>query len=76
MNYTKIIYIISSLFLLTGCSGIDLNKKLSSDVQSMQGRIEQLSNDVQSLQSDMQITKEEANRANQRLDNQVLKYKK
>ncbi|MGP1931270.1 MAG: major outer membrane lipoprotein [Arsenophonus sp. ET-YP4-MAG3] len=78
MNYTKIVpnYIILLSVLLSGCSNGSQINKLSSDVEILNGKVDQLSNDVQLLRTDVQTTKDEADRANQRLDNQVHRYKK
>ena len=78
MNRTKVVLgsIVLASALLAGCSNSSQINKLSSDVQTLNGKVDQLSNDVQSLRSDVQIAKDEAARANQRLDNQVRRYKK
>ncbi|MFV9998027.1 MAG: major outer membrane lipoprotein [Arsenophonus endosymbiont of Dermacentor nuttalli] len=78
MNRTKVVLgsIVLSSVLLAGCSNSSQINKLSSDVQTLNGKVDQLSNDVQSLRTDIQTAKDEAARANQRLDNQVRRYKK
>ena len=78
MIRTKILLgsIVLASALLAGCSNSTEVQKLSSDVQTLNGKGDQLSNDVQSLRSDVQTAQEEAARANQRLDNQVRTYKK
>ncbi|MFS1539622.1 MAG: major outer membrane lipoprotein [Candidatus Phlomobacter fragariae] len=78
MNRTKAVLssIVLASALLAGCSNSGQINKLSSDVQTLNGKVDQLSNNVQSLRIDVQTAKDEAARANQRLDNQVHKYKK
>ncbi|MGP1923809.1 MAG: major outer membrane lipoprotein [Arsenophonus sp. NEOnobi-MAG3] len=78
MKRTKVV--LGSIFfasaLLAGCSNSSQINKLSSDVQTLNDKVDQLSNDVQSLGINVQTAKDEASRANQRLDNQVRVYKK
>ncbi|VTP67222.1 Murein-lipoprotein [Leclercia adecarboxylata] len=50
--------------------------QLSSDVQTLNAKVDQLSNDVNAMRSDVQAAKDDAARANQRLDNQATKYRK
>lgn len=70
------ITLIFSLAMLVGCSGSTKIDQISSDVQSLNSKVDQLNNDVNLVRSDVQTVKEEAARANQRLDNQVHDYKK
>ncbi|MDU7744608.1 MAG: LPP leucine zipper domain-containing protein [Citrobacter sp.] len=49
---------------------------LSSDVQTLNAKVDQLSNDVNAMRSDVQAAKDDAARANQRLDNAATKYRK
>lgn len=78
MNRNKVV--LGSIFLasalLAGCSNNSQINKLSSDVKTLNGKVDQLSNDIQLLRTDVQTVKDEATRANQRLDNQVRRYKK
>ncbi|CAA2929142.1 major outer membrane lipoprotein [Arsenophonus endosymbiont of Bemisia tabaci] len=78
MKRTKVVLgsMVLASALLAGCSNSSQINKLSSDVQTLNGKVDQLSNDVQSLRTDVQTAKDEAARANQRLDNQVSRYKK
>ncbi|WP_366544591.1 major outer membrane lipoprotein [Salmonella enterica] len=62
--------------LLAGCSSNAKIDQLSSDVQTLSAKVEQLSNDVNAMRSDVQAAKDDAARANQRLDNQATKYRK
>ncbi len=48
----------------------------SSDVQTLNAKVDQLSNDVNAMRSDVQAAKDDAARANQRLDNMATKYRK
>ncbi len=59
--------------LLAGCSSNAKIDQLSSDVQTLSAKVEQLSNDVNAMRSDVQAAKDDAARANQRLDNQATK---
>ncbi|MFP3036840.1 MAG: major outer membrane lipoprotein [Arsenophonus sp. ER-BJ3-MAG3] len=78
MYRTKVVlgYIVLISTLLSGCSNSDQINKLSSNVETLNGKVDQLSNDIQTLRTDVEVSKDEADRANQRLDNQVSKYKK
>ncbi|QLK88255.1 major outer membrane lipoprotein [Arsenophonus endosymbiont of Aphis craccivora] len=78
MKRTKVVLgsIVLASALLAGCSNSSQINKLSSDVQTLNGKVDQLSNYVQSLRTDVHTAKDEAARANQRLDNQVRRYKK
>jgi murein lipoprotein len=62
--------------LLAGCSSNAKIDQLSSDVQTLNAKVDQLSNDVNAMRSDVQAAKDDAARANQRLDNQATKYRK
>ncbi|EMX1055179.1 hypothetical protein AAF780_000776, partial [Salmonella enterica subsp. enterica serovar Orion] len=48
--------------------------QLSSDVQTLSAKVDQLSNDVNAMRSDVQAAKDDAARANQRLDNKVVSH--
>nr|WP_049810790.1 major outer membrane lipoprotein [Salmonella enterica] len=61
---------------MAGCSSNAKIDQLSSDVQTLSAKVEQLSNDVNAMRSDVQAAKDDAARANQRLDNQATKYLK
>ena len=62
--------------LLAGCSSNAKIDQLSSDVQTLNAKVDQLSNDVNAMRSDVQVAKDDAARANQRLDNMATKYRK
>lgn len=62
--------------LLAGCSSNAKIDQLSSDVQTLNAKVDQLSNDVNAMRSDVQAAKDDAARANQRLDNMATKYRK
>ncbi|MBZ7110075.1 major outer membrane lipoprotein [Klebsiella pneumoniae] len=62
--------------LLAGCSSNAKIDQLSSDVQTLNAKVDQLSNDVNAMRSDVQAAKDDAARANQRLDNQAHSYRK
>ncbi len=82
MNRTKLVLgaVILSSTLLAGCSSnAKSNAKidqLSSNVQTLNAKVDQLSNDVNAIRSDVQAAKDDAARANQRLDNQAHSYRK
>lgn len=78
MNRTKLVMgaVILASTLLAGCSSNAKMDQLSTDVQTLNSKVDQLSNDVNAIRSDVQAAKDEAARANQRLDNQTQAYKK
>lgn len=81
MNCTKLVLsavIIgsSTLTVLGGCSNHSTIDQLSSDVQALNTKVDQISNNMNALHSDIQTAKNEATRANQRLDNHATSYRK
>lgn len=78
MNRSKLVLgaVILGSALLAGCSSTAKIDQLSSDVQSLTAKVDQLSGDVNAIRSDVQAAKDEAARANQRLDNQAHSYRK
>nr|P02938.1 RecName: Full=Major outer membrane lipoprotein Lpp; Flags: Precursor [Serratia marcescens]AAA26566.1 outer membrane protein [Serratia marcescens]CAA24640.1 unnamed protein product [Serratia marcescens] len=77
MNRTKLV--LGAVILGSHSAGCSSNAKidqLSSDVQTLNAKVDQLSNDVNAMRSDVQAAKDDAARANQRLDNQAHAYKK
>ena len=78
MNRTKLVLgaVILGSTLLARCSSNAKIDQLSSDVQTLNAKVDQLSNDVNAMRSDVQAAKDDAARANQRLDNQATKYRK
>lgn len=78
MNRIKLVLgsVILGSTLLAGCSSNTKIEQLSTDVQTLNVKVDQLSNDVTAIRSDVQVAKDDALRANQRLDNQVHAYKK
>ncbi|MBD3704609.1 major outer membrane lipoprotein [Klebsiella pneumoniae] len=78
MNRTKLVLgaVIPGSTLLAGCSSNAKIDQLSSDVQTLNAKVDQLSNDVNAMRSDVQAAKDDAARANQRLDNQAHSYRK
>ncbi|KYP97484.1 murein lipoprotein [Sodalis-like endosymbiont of Proechinophthirus fluctus] len=78
MNRTKLALgtVILGSTLLAGCSSNTKIDQLSSDVQTLNAKVDQISNDVNVLRSDVQVAKDDAARANQRLDNQATSYHK
>lgn len=71
MKATKLVLgaVILGSTLLAGCSSNAKIDQLSSDVQTLNAKVDQLSNDVNAMRSDVQAAKDDAARANQRLDN-------
>ena len=78
MKATKLVLgaVILGSTLLAGCSSNAKIDQLSSDVQTLNAKVDQLSNDVNAMRSDVQAAKDDAARANQRLDNMATKYRK
>lgn len=78
MNRTKLVLgtVVLASTLLAGCSNNAKIDQLSSDVQTLNTKVDQLSSDVNAVRSDVQSAKAEADRANQRLDNQAHSYRK
>lgn len=78
MNHTKLVLgsVILGSTLLAGCSSSTKIEQLSTDVQTLNAKVDQLRNDITAIHFDVQAAKDDAVRANQRLDNQVHAYKK
>lgn len=78
MNRTKLVLgaVILASTMLAGCSSTAKLDQLSSDVQTLNSKVDQLSNDVNAVRADVQTAKDEAARANQRLDNMAHGYRK
>ncbi|WP_342220901.1 major outer membrane lipoprotein [Candidatus Fukatsuia endosymbiont of Tuberolachnus salignus] len=78
MNATKLILgtVILSSVLLAGCSNRSHIERLSSDVKTINAKVDQLSNEVSAMRSDVQAAKDNATRANQRLSNKAHSYRK
>lgn len=78
MTRTKLVLgaVVLASTLLAGCSNNAKIDQLSSDVQTLNTKVDQLSSDVNAVRSDVQSVKTEADRANQRLDNQTHSYRK
>ncbi|CAJ0991711.1 major outer membrane lipoprotein [Pantoea sp. Nvir] len=78
MNHTKMalsVVLLSSTLLL-GCSSDIKTQQLSSEVQTLYKKVDQLGTDMKSMSSNVQTAKGDAARANQRLDNQAHSYHK
>lgn len=78
MNGDRLIcsVIILSSFILSSCASTNKVKELSSEVHDLSERIDQISSDIDVLRPEIEKTKNEAARANQRIDNQVTSYHK
>ena len=74
MKATKLVLgaVILGSTLLAGCSSNAKIDQLSSDVQTLNAKVDQLN----AMRSDVQAAKDDAARANQRLDNMATKYRK
>ncbi len=80
MNRTKIVLgaVILVSTMLAGCSSKSKTEKVSPDtqVQTLNAKVDQLNNDVNAIRSEVQSARDDAARANQRLDNMAHSYKK
>ncbi|CAK9885198.1 MAG: Major outer membrane prolipoprotein Lpp [Candidatus Erwinia impunctatus] len=78
MNRTKLVLgaVVLASTMLAGCANNTKLDQLSSDVQTLNAKVDQLSGDVNAMRSDVQAAKDDAARANQRLDNQTRSYRK
>ncbi len=76
MNRTKLVLgaVILGSTLLAGCSSNAKIDQLSSDVQTLNAKVDAERRNA--MRSDVQAAKDDAARANQRLDNQATKYRK
>ncbi|AUI88484.1 hypothetical protein BS333_19360 [Vibrio azureus] len=81
MNKTLIAAAATSVFLLAGCASSD--DATTSKLNELSNQVSELSQNVQSLQSDVQksgaaamAAQEEAERANDRIDNIAQSYTK
>ncbi|CAD83431.1 major outer membrane lipoprotein [Candidatus Blochmanniella floridana] len=78
MNFRKLICFtltISSLILI-GCASTSQITELSSEIQKLNRKIDQVNENINVLNPAIEQIKNEANRANKRLDNQISIYKK
>ncbi|MCV2506283.1 MAG: murein lipoprotein [Candidatus Lightella neohaematopini] len=78
MNCVKLIQsiLIIGCFSLVGCSNKNKINQISSEVKTLDTKFNKMSSDVNNMHSDIQNAKNNAVRANQRLDNQVTNYRK
>lgn len=79
MNCTKIVLgtVILATTVLAGCSSHHKSsEKMPSEIQTLNVKIDQLSSDVHAIRTEVQASRDDAARANQRLDNQTHSYKK
>lgn len=68
--------IILSSFVLANCASTTKIKELSSEMRDLSERIDQISSDIDVLRPEIEKTKNEATRANQRIDNQITSFHK
>lgn len=74
---TAKIFFLSAILLTNGCANdAEQIEKLSSDINNLNIKSDQINKDLETIKKDVQLVQEEAIRANQRLDNQVNHYKK
>ncbi|MCV2525878.1 MAG: murein lipoprotein [Candidatus Lightella neohaematopini] len=78
MNCIKLIQgiLLIGCFSLVGCSNKNKINQISSEVKTLDTKFNKISSDVSNMHSDIQNAKNNAVRANQRLDNQVNDYRK
>ncbi|MCV2525197.1 MAG: murein lipoprotein [Candidatus Lightella neohaematopini] len=78
MSYIKLIQtaLIIGCFSLVGCSNKNKINQISSEVKTLDTKFNKISNDMNNMHSDIQNAKNNAVRANQRLDNQITNYRK
>lgn len=79
MKYTKLVLgaVVFGSAMLAGCANDNTRlDQLSSDVQTLNARVDQLSTDVSGMRADVQAARDDAARANQRLDNMAHSYRK
>lgn len=78
MNCTKLVLgaVIIGSTMLAGCANQGKTDQLSTEIQALGAKVDQVSSDVNSMRSDVQAAKDDAARANQRLDNMARGYKK
>jgi len=65
--------------VLSGCSTSNTNvklDKLTTDVSMLSQKVDAMQEDMKVMRQDINVTYQEAQRANQRLDNQVKTYRK
>lgn len=65
--------------ILSGCSTSNTNvklDKLTTDVGMLSQKVDAMQEDMKVMRQDINVTYQEAQRANQRLDNQVKTYRK
>lgn len=65
--------------VLSGCSTSNTNvklDKLTTDVGMLSQKVDAMQEDMKVMRQDINVTYQEAQRANQRLDNQVKTYRK
>ncbi|MDQ1237578.1 MAG: alanine-zipper protein [Wigglesworthia glossinidia] len=76
LNHKIVLNIIFSVLILTSCTNSPSNSKLNSDIKELHNQIDHISEDLKNIKSDAHIAKEEADRANQRLNNRSFYYRK
>lgn len=78
MNVRKLVYpvIICSSFILISCVNSTKVTELSSEIHELNTKIDQIENNINILKPEIENIKNETIRANKRLDNQSLFYRK
>lgn len=78
MNFRKLIYptVMLSSFVLTSCASTNRVVELSSEVHKLNTKIDQIENNINILKPEVENIKSEVIRANKRLDNQSIFYRK
>lgn len=72
----SILAVLFSMSLLNGCANNDKIDQIASDLQNLNIKTDKIEKNINTLNGEIQSVKDEAIRANQRLDNQIVNYKK
>lgn len=78
MHVDKLVYLVIILgaFILTGCASTNKILELSSEINTLNKKVDQIEDNINVLKPELDCVKNEAIRANKRLDNQSLFYRK
>lgn len=78
MNFTKLVYpvIVFGSFILISCASTTKVVELSSEMHKLSTKIDKIEDNINVLKPEIENIKNEAIRANKRLDNQSIFYRK
>lgn len=78
MNFNKLVYpmIVLGSFILISCASTTSVVKLSSEVHELNEKIDKIEDNINVLKPEIEHIKNEAIKANKRLDNQNIFYRK